>query len=200
MMNVMFAIMMIIMYMSSHGGSMKVSKVKMAENRALILNAAARLFRERGFDGVTVSEVMSAAGLTHGAFYGHFESKEDLIACALETAVHDMAAHTADSIGAYASDYLSKEHRDAAAGCAYATLGSEVARSTPEARGVLTDGLKKLIATLEEKAPGRSAEARRQKAVTAWATMVGALLLSRVVDDEALSSEILERAKQDLAG
>jgi TetR/AcrR family transcriptional regulator, transcriptional repressor for nem operon len=196
---IMFAIMMMIMYMSRHGGLMKVSKEKMAENRALILDAAARLFRERGFDDVTVSEVMSAAGLTHGAFYGHFKSKENLIACALETAVHEMTTHTAPSIGAYASDYLSKEHRDASAGCAYATLGGEVARSTPEARGVMTAGLKQLIATLEEKAPGRSAEARRQQAVTAWAAMVGALLLSRVVDDESLSNEILERTRLDLA-
>jgi TetR/AcrR family transcriptional repressor of nem operon len=64
-------------------------------------------------------------------------------------------------------------------GCAYAALGSELTRATPEARGVVTDGLKTLIATLEEKAPGRSAEARRQKAVTAWAMMIGALMLSR---------------------
>lgn len=180
---------------------MKVSKEKMAENRALILGAAARLFRERGFDDVTVAEVMGAAGLTHGAFYGHFESKEDLIACALETAVEQMTAHKANSIGAYARDYLSEQHRDdTSGGCAYTALAGEVARSTPEARHVLTEGLKTLIGMIEEKAPGKTAEAKRQKAVTAWASMIGALLLSRVVDDEALSDEILERTKRELAG
>jgi TetR/AcrR family transcriptional repressor of nem operon len=199
-MNVTFALVIIITYKSSHGGTMKVSKEKMDENRTLILSAAARLFRERGFRDVTVADVMSAVGLTHGAFPSHFKSKEDLFAQALELAAGSMSAESASSIREYAAGYLVKEHREATpVGCVYAALAGEVARSTPDARHAMTVGLKKHLETLAEKAPGRSPEARRQEAVTAWATMVGALLLSRVVDDEALADEILERTRLDLA-
>lgn len=181
---------------------MRVSKEQMAESRSFILDAAKRLFRERGFDGVTVAEVMQAAGLTHGAFYGHFKSKEDLIAHALETAVDEIAesAASANSIEAYASRYLSKRHREnLAGGCVYAALSSEVARLSLECRQVLTDGLKAQLDALSAKAPGRTSEAKRQRAVTAWSAMVGALLLSRVVAEKSLSDEILERTRLAIA-
>lgn len=178
---------------------MKVSKEKMAENRAIILGVAARLFRERGFQNVTVAEIMSAAGLTHGAFPGHFKSKEDLFERALELATHEMAAEKANSVSEYASGYLTRAHRDSTPqGCVYSALASEVVRGTPESRRILTAGLWKQLEALERRATGKSHEARRQEAVTAWSTMVGALILSRVVDDESLSDEILERARIDL--
>lgn len=178
---------------------MKVSKEKMAENRALILSTAARLFRERGFQDVTVAEIMKRAGMTHGAFPSHFKSKDDLIARTLEAATQDLVAEKRGSISEYASGYLSKDHRDNISfGCVYSALASEVTRSTAEARHALTDGLRRQLDAMTEMAPGRSPEARRQEAVTAWATMVGALVLSRVSDDKALADEILERSRVDL--
>ena len=109
---------------------MKVSRARMAQNRETILAEAGRLFREKGFDAVSIAEVMKAAGLTHGAFYGHFGSKDDLIA---ETVAH--ATCTGDDCSRgfadYLADYLSPKHRDGAdAGCATAA-----SNNTVEARG-----------------------------------------------------------------
>lgn len=178
---------------------MRVSKEKMAENRAIILDAASRLFRERGFDDVSVAEVMGAAGLTHGAFYGHFRSKDDLIAWALQKSLGKVSAKSSRSIDEYAECYLSRKHRDSVGeGCVFAALSSEAARSTLQARKALTEVLKEQLDSLSERAGAASPEAKRQEAVTAWATMVGALILSRVVADEALSNEILDRTKADL--
>src|SRR5215217_1833227 len=89
---------------------MRVSREQMVENRHRILDAASRLFREKGFDAVSVAEVMKAAGLTHGGFYGHFRSKDDLIAHAIRHAEGSQSA--TDDIGAWIDAYLSTPHRD----------------------------------------------------------------------------------------
>ena len=92
---------------------MKVSREQVAENRQRILDAAARLFRERGFENVTVAEVMSAAGLTHGGFYGHFDSKEALIDAAMAHLTSSQRGRvTLANAGRYADTYLSRQHRD----------------------------------------------------------------------------------------
>src|ERR1700691_5677741 len=109
---------------------MKVSREQVVENRRRILNAAAQLFRERGFENVTVAEVMSGAGLTHGGFYGHFDSKEDLINAAM---AHEQAARRGrpplEKAALYADAYLSRQHRDnIGASCPFSSLGTEVAR------------------------------------------------------------------------
>ncbi len=114
---------------------MKVSREQVAENRRKILDAASRLFRARGFEAVTVAEVMKAAGLTHGGFYGHFKSKDDLIA---QTLAHVLAAGAEGerNLASYAAQYLTPDHRDdLAGGCPTAALGAESgARSSVSAR------------------------------------------------------------------
>src|ERR1700738_2726852 len=116
---------------------MRVTRDKAAENRARIGHAASRLFREKGFDGVGVDAIMNAAGLTHGGFYGHFGSKEDLaaeaVAGALERGAEKQSGYS--TLGDLASEYLSERHRDDRAnGCALAALGADIARQGERVR------------------------------------------------------------------
>jgi TetR/AcrR family transcriptional repressor of nem operon len=184
---------------------MKVSREQAAENRDRIVEVAGRLFRERGFDGVGVANLMKAAGLTHGGFYGHFESKEDLAVEACERVL----ARTAELWPAIVAKnpeaplkglldrYLTTRHRDRPGeGCIYAALASDVARrDSPALRRAFTTALRPWIDTLVRIVPGRSRRARRQKAIVCLSTMVGALILARAVDDAELSDEILAAAR-----
>lgn len=176
---------------------MKVSREQVAENRRLILDASARLFRERGIDGVTVAEIMGAAGLTHGAFYGHFASKEDLVAQACAHALP--AAGDGVTLAGYLAAYLAPDHRDDhGGGCVFAALGSEAVRGGPAMRRTLTEAVRRQVDRLAETAPGRNPAQRRQAAITAWSAMVGAVTLARLVDDGDLSDEILAATKAGL--
>lgn len=171
---------------------MKVSRARMAENRAKILNAASQLFREKGFDAVTVAEVMAAAGLTHGGFYGHFASKDALIAEILALPP-DLALSQAENLKSLAKIYLTAAHRDGRdSGCLLAALGSEAARLPVEARGVMTARLKSRIDAMA----GEGDPARRRWAIAGWAAMVGALTLSRLSADPAFSDEILDETRR----
>ncbi|MEA2780043.1 MAG: TetR/AcrR family transcriptional regulator, transcriptional repressor for nem operon [Rhodospirillaceae bacterium] len=174
---------------------MKVSREQVAENRRKILEAAGRLFRARGFEAVTVAEVMKAAGLTHGGFYGHFESKDDLIA---RTLAHLLAAGSAaeDDLARYAASYLAPRHRDdLAGGCPTAALGAETIRQAPEARAAMTAGLRRQIERLSRGAPGAGAAEKRQAAIGSWAAMVGAVILARLSDDPRLSDQVLAETR-----
>jgi len=177
---------------------MKVTREQMAEHRRQILEAAARLFRARGFEAVTVAEVMQAAGLTHGGFYGHFKSKDELIA---ETIGHVFDAPPKDhDLGEYAANYLSPRHRDnLAGGCPTAGLGAETIRQSPESRAAMTAGLKRQIAGFIAKAPGATPAEKRRAAIGAWSAMVGAVILSRFSDDPQLSDEILKETRAWIA-
>jgi len=180
---------------------MRVSREQMRRNRERILQAAARLFRERGFDGVSVAEVMQAAGLTHGGFYGHFESKEALIQEAMAQAMP--ATHSrrgaVQSAAAFADAYLSARHRDNRAdGCPVVGLGSEAARASTEVRAGLTKSIREQIERFSAASPGATAATRRRGAIVAYAAMVGALTLARVVDDEKLSEEILAATRRSI--
>lgn len=169
---------------------MRVSREQVAINRQKILEAASRLFRERGYDAVTVADVMSAAGLTHGGFYGYFKSKDELIAQTLEHVFGQGEAGEADLVR-YAARYLSGEHRDnLAGGCPTAALGAETVRQTPEARAAMAAGLKKQIERLSARGSNDAAQARRA-AIGGWSAMVGAVILARLVDDPVLSDEVL---------
>jgi TetR/AcrR family transcriptional repressor of nem operon len=173
----------------------KVSREQMAENHRKILEAAGRLFRERGFEAVTVAEVMKAAGLTHGGFYGHFRSKDDLIA---ETLAHTLASlpDPSGDLRRYAGGYLSERHRDdRAGGCPTAALATETTRQSPEARAAMTAALRKQIAAFETGAAGEDAAGRRRAAIGSWAAMVGAMILARLSDDPALSAELLRETR-----
>jgi len=186
---------------------MKVSREQVALNRERIVETAARLFREKGYDGIGVADLMKSAGLTHGGFYGHFASKEDLLAEATAHAFKRSAerwhgyvqqgADTAmDKIGA---GYLSVEHRDGPArGCSVTSLGPDISRLGPKARHALTEGASGQVAVLEELMPGADPAARRRLALATYASMVGAIVLARAVDDDELSAEILQAVQQSL--
>ena len=179
---------------------MRVTRERVAENRRKILEAASRLFRARGFEAVTVAEIMQAAGLTHGGFYGHFKSKDDLIA---QTLAHVLLAKSRDEVdlARYATSYLSPRHRDdLAGGCPTAGLGAETLRQAPAARAAMTAGLRRDIDRLSKNAPGASAGAKRRAAIGSWAAMVGAVILARLSDDRKLSDEVLEQTRAWLAG
>jgi len=174
---------------------MKVSRDQMAENRRRILDVAGRLFRDKGFDAVSVAEVMKAAGLTHGGFYGHFSSKDDLIA---QTLVHVLAADSAQGgdFRAYVNAYLATGHRDnAAGGCPTAGLAAAIRHQTPAARSAMTEGLRSQIDRFGKALPELDAADRRRAAIGSWAAMVGAVILARAVDDPTLSDEILEQTR-----
>jgi TetR/AcrR family transcriptional regulator, transcriptional repressor for nem operon len=175
---------------------MKISRDDVIRNRKKILVSAARLFRERGFNGVSVAQIMSASGLTHGAFYGYFNSKDDLIAQMLANVLlppPDGASDVPDGdIHFYSSAYLSGKHRDDPGnGCPYAALGSEITRAPKAIRKVMTRAVRHRIDRLSTTASGRTERNRRRSAIAGWSAMVGALLLARIVDDPRLSNEIL---------
>ncbi len=169
---------------------MRVSREQMQANRLRILDCAGRLFREKGFEAVSVAEVMQAAGLTHGGFYGHFTSKDDLIAQAV---AHIFSAGPSGrgGLGGYLDAYLAPDHRDGVGeGCPTAALVADVRRQTPAARAAMSEGFRSQIDRMEAAMGG--AGALRRQAVGAWAAMVGAIVLARATEDQDLSAEILE--------
>jgi TetR/AcrR family transcriptional regulator, transcriptional repressor for nem operon len=173
---------------------MRVTREKAAENRKKIVATAARLFREKGFDGVGLDAIMESAGLTHGGFYRHFRSKGDLAA---EAVAHGLATGAdrqavLPSLEALVSSYLSPEHRtNRGNGCVIAALGSDMTRQGKKVRRVLTANVRAQIDRLTSWTDGPNAVARRRRAIATLAGMVGALILARAVEDVALSDEIL---------
>ena len=187
---------------------MKVTREQAEQNRRRIVEVAAQLFRERGFDGVSVADLMGAAGLTHGGFYGQFSSKEDLMVEACTKAFHDTMQRWRErrdrspdkALAAIASLYVSPGHRDhPGEGCVLPALGVDATRQGLPVRSVVTDAAKDLISLLAEVIPGRTAKARRQQALASCAAMVGAVVLARTVTDAALSDEILEAVRSQVA-
>lgn len=160
-----------------------------------IVKEASRLFRERGFENVSVGEVMKAAGLTHGAFYAHFGSKEELEAAAIAYGQKVSLGRLQRSVskkskGSYADRYLSRRHRDNPGdGCTMAALAPEVARSTPELKAAFEQGLEDILL-----AKGGD----RNEAIFQAAAMIGGVVLARAVQDPRLSDEILRSVRQKL--
>ena len=180
---------------------MKVTREQAAANRERIVEVASTLFRKHGFDGIGVADIMKAAGLTHGGFYGHFESKDDLAAEACVRALsrewwkEAIASSTAGGLETIVRGYLSPQHRsNRARGCLIAAVGSDIVRQPRAVRRAVTKGFQSLIEGLRGFMPGRSPAARRKQALATMAGLVGALILSRAVDDSMLSDEILEAA------
>ena len=187
---------------------MRVSRAEAEQNRERIIAVAAKLFRERGFDGIGVAELMKSAGLTHGGFYGNFASKEDLMvqACtrALEGSVDTLQKAVdrggKDVLTEVASAYLSPAHRDRPGeGCVLAALGAEAARHDSPLRGAFTQGVRSVVDMLTRLLPGKSKRAKRERALTIYACMVGALVLARAVDDAELSEEVLRSVLASIA-
>ena len=173
---------------------MKVSREQMAQNRSRILTEAGRLFREKGFDAVSVAEVMKAAGLTHGGFYGHFRSKDDLIAHAIGHATGSQSA--VDSIGAWIDSYLSAAHRDhPERGCPTAALAGLMRDQAPGARAAMAQKLTTQIDSLAQAMTGADPAERHRAAIGSLSAMVGAIILARSIDDSALSDELLAETR-----
>lgn len=182
---------------------MKVTRAQAEENRERILDNAAQLFRERGFDGIGLNDLMQSAGLTRGGFYGHFESKDDLAAQATQRALQANRAQwktqTERSLQAWVKTYLSDAHRDhPGAGCGLAALAGDAARCGPAVKGVFAEGVESLVATLQGQMPGGDDAARREQALAMLSTLMGSLLLSRAVGDAGLSRELREAARRVL--
>jgi len=183
---------------------MRNSREAAAENRERVVAVAARLFRERGIAAVSVAELMEAAGMTHGGFYKHFESKDALIdeACrysftkpggGLRAAAE--AAPAGEELKTVVDRYLSRRHRDnPGSGCAIAALGGEVGNRESPAREALQAGRERLISLVARYMKGADAKERASAFV---ATMVGALINARLADG-ASSDVVLRAAKREL--
>jgi TetR/AcrR family transcriptional repressor of nem operon len=186
---------------------MRVSREQAALNRDRIIDAAGALFRAKGFGGVGVADIMKAADLTHGGFYGHFSSKDDLVAQASKHAMARAATNwervVADApdtpFAALLKHYLSERHRDdPGKGCVFAALAADASRSGKVVRNAFAEGLEPLLDILTDAIPDRSKAARRRKAVAAMAALVGALGLARATEGAPLSDEILDAARREL--
>jgi TetR/AcrR family transcriptional regulator, transcriptional repressor for nem operon len=156
-----------------------------------------------GFDGVGVDVIMNGAGLTHGGFYGHFRSKDDLAAeamtSALERSVEKQSRYT--KLNDIVSDYLSRRHcANRARGCALAALGADIPRQGEGVRGALTAYVRGQLDRFTRLLRNGTAASRRRRAITTLAGIVGALTLARAVDDPALSEEILTVARDAFGG
>jgi len=178
---------------------MRVTKEKAAENRERILQAAARLIRERGISGVGVDALTEAAGMTHGSLYSQFGSKERLVEEALGYALVASEKKYADatSLDQDISGYLAAEHRDQPGqGCPVAALASEMPRQSKGVRTTFTDGLRGMLAQLSGKLDaGLKQRQRDEQALATLASLVGALVLARAVNDPKLSDDILRATK-----
>jgi len=178
---------------------MRYSKTHKAQTRDRIVRSAASLFREKGIDQVSVPGLMADAGLTHGGFYAHFSSKDELVAAAIsqsldETTTRLLArAEEGSGLTAVIRTYLSQDHRDAPGqGCALAALASEVARGGGQGRGALGTGLHTLVDRLAGLVKPRPDMSRQDQTLVLVSTLVGALLLARASDDEKYSENILQ--------
>ncbi|MFL5131698.1 MAG: TetR/AcrR family transcriptional regulator [Microvirga sp.] len=187
---------------------MRVSREQADKNREHVIDIASRLFRERGFEGIGVADLMKEAGLTHGGFYGQFKSKEDLKVQASRRALSRnkdrwakvIAETPSEKLAALARFYLSDAHRDRRGeGCALAALGGDAPRYGPELQAAFKDGIEGYLELLDGIMCASSGEERRDKIIAALSTMVGALVLSRAVGDEALSQKILSAAAGEIA-
>jgi TetR/AcrR family transcriptional repressor of nem operon len=185
---------------------MKVTKAQAEANRALIVETASQLFRERGFDGIGVADLMAAAGFTHGGFYKQFGSKADLMAEATACGIAQTGA-LAEGVDAseFIRRYLSREHRDSrATGCTIAALSGDAARQPNSVRVAFEDGVENLLALLGQKGPSSGpADAARARArlIDVLSHAVGALVLSRACpDDSPLADEILAVCRDAILG
>jgi TetR/AcrR family transcriptional regulator, transcriptional repressor for nem operon len=186
---------------------MRVSRMQAAENRETVINVASRLFRERGFDGIGLKDLMKGAGLTQGAFYKQFESKEDLAVEASRRALESAsgrwsdaaAANPDDPLGAVIGFYLSGDHREEKTdGCPIVALGSDAARQGTDVKASFEAGIRQhleILAGFIRKADGEQSTA---KAMAILSTMVGAQTLARVVNDPHLAQAILDAATDQI--
>ena len=180
------------------------SQAEKARSRERILDAAALQLRELGLAGISLGELMKSARLTHGGFYGHFESRDDLIAQALDWALADGDASAFNAASAkgprtlksFLNAYLSKAHRDdPTTGCAVAALAGDVARADTRTRDIMTAYLEKSFDSIAGLVEDEDAT---EFAISVMCTIVGAMTLSRVMRDEEGSKKILLAARRSI--
>jgi TetR/AcrR family transcriptional regulator, transcriptional repressor for nem operon len=186
---------------------MRVSRIQAAENRQTVIDVASRLFRERGFDGIGLKDLMKGAGLTQGAFYKQFASKEDLAAQASRRALESAfsrwsaaaAANPEDPLGAVIAFYLSTGHREERMeGCPIVALGSDAARQGSDVKASFEAGIREYLELLGRWVSEADGDDPSGKAMAILSTMVGALLLSRAVNDPDLAQAFLDAAAQQV--
>ena len=186
---------------------MRVSRVQAEENRQNVINVASRLFRERGFDGIGLKDLMEEAGLTQGAFYKQFASKDDLAAQASERAFEyglgrwsaAVEANPKDPLGAVSALYLSMGHRDEKGdGCPVVALGADASRQSPDVKASFEAGIGKYLEMLGPWLGDSDSEDTTDAAMAVLSTMVGATVLSRAVNDELLAKRFLEAAAKSV--
>ena len=179
------------------------SRIQAAENRQTVINVASRLFRERGFDGIGLKDLMEGAGLTQGAFYKQFESKEDLAAQASRRALESasqgwstaIAENPDDPLGAVIAFYLSAGHRaEKLDGCPVVALGSDAARQGAGVKAAFEEGIKAYLEVLGPLLSQTDGEDTTGRAMVVLSTMVGAMTLSRAVNDPAFAQAFLNAA------
>lgn len=186
---------------------MRVSRTQAAENRQTVINVASRLFREHGFDGIGLKDLMKGAGLTQGAFYKQFASKEDLAVQAsgraLESATRRWSAaaaeHPDDPLGAVIAFYLSARHREEKMdGCPLVALGADAARQGVGVKATFEAGIKAHLEVLGRMIAKTDGEEPDAKAMAILSMMVGALTLSRLVNDPDLAQAFLDVAAEQV--
>ena len=184
--------------------SMRQSREEKARTHERIVQIASTRIREAGIEGPGVAEIMQAAGLTHGGFYKHFGSRDDLVAEAADSAfadsertIHDLTADAEDPLAAFVEWYVSAEHRDnPGEGCPVVALAADVRRGDDRVRAAYRQEVERYLAHLERLFGG--GDDARRRATVALSTLVGSLVLARAIDDEALSEEILRDVREAL--
>ncbi len=186
---------------------MRVSRAQAAENRQNVIDVASRLFREHGFDGIGLKDLMEGAGMTQGAFYKQFASKQDLVAeasaraleCATNRWSDAAAANPEDPLRAVIAFYLTKEHRkEKMEGCPIVALGADAARQSADVKASFESGIREHLRVLSRLISEADNEETREKAMAILSTMVGALTLSRVVNDPRLAQSFLDAAAESV--
>ena len=187
---------------------MRKSRKEAAETRQRIVEAASEEFRRNGIDTTGLSELMSAAGLTHGGFYKHFESKEKVVAESIAFGIESMidawsrtlsSAPPKLALQTAITEYLSTNHRDdVASGCPFSALGSEMARNKNSVREAATAGFLKMVDLIAGQLSGMTRAAARKEALWIFSTMMGAVVMARVVTDPEISESILREARKHL--
>jgi TetR/AcrR family transcriptional repressor of nem operon len=187
---------------------MRVSREKFAENRQKILETAGIMFRENGFNGVGVADIMKACGLTHGGFYGHFQSKEELqlevsraLIARVEIRWKELIAKSPERpLEALLEHYVSWcAVDDPGNSCVFVSLMDEVSRSTGAVREIFNDGLSALVSILADIVPGDTPEERRKNGFTTLSSMMGAVSLARAVENRDLAGQFLSTMREKLA-
>jgi TetR/AcrR family transcriptional regulator, transcriptional repressor for nem operon len=193
---------------------MRISRETAEANRARVLAAAARLFREKGVDGIAVADLMKEAGLTHGGFYNHFQSKEALAAAAFDAAftaaierLHGKIKKAGPrgrrkALEQHIERYLARETRDRPGlSCPMATLGTDAVRHGAPLKEEFAAGVRRYLELFAQLMPSTDSK-RRHEAISTLSTLIGALTLSRACAgaDDALADEVLAAVREELVG